>query len=124
MWKLGCLLFEAATDSKLFNCQLRGPLEEAYGESGFSDQHLLLDSMTTALGSMPREVSAVVHVGDMPQNVPPSPRPWVRAASGSACLHDAPRQRLRQAMSTRTGCRCKATYLHAAQSALKPLACF
>lgn len=56
MWKLGCLLFEAATDSKLFDCRLRGPLEEAYGESGFSDQHFLLDSMTTALGSIPQQV--------------------------------------------------------------------
>lgn len=58
MWRFGCLLFEAATDSKLFDCRLRVPLEEAYGEVGFSDQHFLLDSMTTALGSMPQEVCA------------------------------------------------------------------
>jgi serine/threonine protein kinase len=60
MWKLGCLLFEAATDSKLFDCRLRGPLEEAYGELGFSDQHFLLDSMTTALGSIPQQVRCMV----------------------------------------------------------------
>lgn len=56
MWKLGCLLFEAATDSKLFNAQLRGPLEECYGDTGFTDQHFLLDAMTTTLGHIPSEV--------------------------------------------------------------------
>jgi hypothetical protein len=56
MWKLGCLLFESATDSKLFDNRFRVLLEEAYGPVGFSDQHFLLDAMTSTLGSLPQQV--------------------------------------------------------------------
>lgn len=56
MWKLGCLLFESATDSKLFDSRFRVLLEEAYGPVGFSDQHFLLDAMTSTLGSIPQQV--------------------------------------------------------------------
>jgi hypothetical protein len=31
-------------------------LEEAYGPAGFSDQHFLLDAMTSTLGSLPQQV--------------------------------------------------------------------
>lgn len=56
MWKLGCLLFESATDSKLFTNRLRMALEEAYGQVGFSDQHFLLDAMISTLGNLPQQV--------------------------------------------------------------------
>lgn len=66
MWKLGCLLYEAATDKKLFSQQeidkLRRVVEQQGRKSGlkrvrpFSDEHYLLDLMVTVLGNIPREV--------------------------------------------------------------------
>jgi len=66
MWKLGCLLYEAATDKKLFSQgeidMLRRMLKQEGRKNGltrvpsFSDEHYLLDLMVTLLGNVPREV--------------------------------------------------------------------
>ncbi len=61
IWKLGCLLFEAATGTRLFHTQLR----EAYAElrsrdAGYSPEHYILDTMVETLGNIPRGVSAAI----------------------------------------------------------------
>jgi hypothetical protein len=58
MWKLGCLLFEAATDTKLFDGQpLKAAVMQQRGRDyGFSDQHFMLDAMISTLGELPRQV--------------------------------------------------------------------
>lgn len=66
MWKLGCLLYEAATDKKLFSQgeidMLRRMLKQEGRKNGltrvpsFSDEHYLLDLMVTLLGNVPREL--------------------------------------------------------------------
>lgn len=61
MWKLGCLLYEATTDKKLFDDRATLRLAMAkQGKTGYSDQHLFLDRMVTVLGNIPREVCACV----------------------------------------------------------------
>lgn len=58
IWKLGCLLFEAATETKLFDAKLREKIANHGKEAAlqYSNQHYLLDAMVTVLGNVPREV--------------------------------------------------------------------
>jgi hypothetical protein len=58
MWKFGCLMFEAATNCKLFSgTRLREQVERR-GELGYGEQDWLLADMVEKLGYIPRSVSA------------------------------------------------------------------
>lgn len=58
MWKFGCLMFEAATNRKLFSGgRLREDMQKQDDDLGYSDQHWLLADMVETLGHIPRVVS-------------------------------------------------------------------
>jgi serine/threonine protein kinase len=60
IWKLGCLLFEAATGGRLFHADLRqAHLRVRQTDRGYNDQHFILACMVRVLGLFPRQVRGI-----------------------------------------------------------------
>lgn len=57
MWRFGCMMFEAATNTKLFTKQNKEKYLQHREDPGYNDQHYFLDSMVEVLGLAPRGVS-------------------------------------------------------------------
>lgn len=57
MWRFGCTMFEAATNTKLFTKRRKDRVLLHRDDPGFGDQHYFLDSMVEVLGFAPRGVS-------------------------------------------------------------------